>query len=52
LNWERLPFIKRKAYDGETEFRILYENLEKEEDKKIIIDLSCILKIFLNPWLP
>lgn len=48
-----LPFLKRKAFDGEAEFRIIYENDTEEIFlKDIPINLSSISKIILNPWMP
>lgn len=53
IPWDQLPFVKRKAFDGETEFRIIYRNDSEEiMTKDISIDLSCISKIILNPWIP
>ena len=54
ISWHQLPFIKRKAFDGETEFRIIYESDSSEEldAKRIPIELSSISRIILNPWIP
>lgn len=54
IPWRQLPFVKRKAFDGETEFRIIYESDSPAEilSKDIPIDLSIITKITLNPWIP
>ncbi|AOS45454.1 hypothetical protein Verru16b_02535 [Lacunisphaera limnophila] len=47
------PFLKRKPFEDEGEFRIIYENKGKEERTKAIpIQLSCIRMITLSPWLP
>ena len=49
---EDLPFIKRIAYDGDHEFRIIYST--EEEDKRTFpleINLDCISRIILNPWI-
>ena len=50
-----LPFLKRLAYKDEKEYRIV--RLFDEEDgpapvRDYDIDLSCIRRIVLSPWLP
>jgi hypothetical protein len=50
---EAWPFLKRKPFKDEREFRIVYENKTKKElTKDIPIKISCILKVTLSPWLP
>lgn len=51
-SWKELPFIKRKAYNGEVEFRIIY-NIQSEElkSKPLPIELDLISRITLNPWI-
>jgi hypothetical protein len=50
---ETWPFLKRRAFVDEGEFRIIYENpREVEATKQIPIKLSCIQKITLSPWSP
>ena len=50
---DELPFLKRKAYKDEGEFRVIYENKSKEmESKSIPFGLECIQGIILSPWLP
>ena len=50
---DELPFIKRRQYEDEAEFRILYEDRKKElQTKAFVIDLKCIDRITLSPWLP
>ena len=50
---EELPFLKRYAYKDEKEYRIIYTNKNNEmETKSIGIDISCIEKIILSPWIP
>jgi len=47
------PFLKRKAFEDEGEFRIIYES--KSEDlssKHVQIDLAAVRKVTLSPWLP
>jgi hypothetical protein len=47
-----LPFLKRDPYEDETEFRLIYENPDEERDfKSFKIDLKCIDRVTLNPWL-
>jgi hypothetical protein len=47
------PFLKRVQFKDEGEFRIIYENTtHREKAKDIQIDLSCISKITLSPWMP
>lgn len=49
-NW---PFLKRKPYKDEDEFRILYESLTEElPTKELSIELHCIHKVTLSPWMP
>jgi hypothetical protein len=51
--WPQLPFVKQQAFDGETEFRIIYEsNLEEITVKYLPIKLDSIARIMVNPWLP
>jgi hypothetical protein len=49
---EHLPFLKRKPYEPELEFRVVYECTN--EEKKFLdvpIPLSCVERITLSPWL-
>lgn len=48
-----LPFIKGSAYRDEKEYRIIYSS-ETEEllAKSFSIQISCIRRIVVNPWLP
>jgi hypothetical protein len=47
------PFLKRKPFEDEREYRIIFESeTEKIRFKQVSIDLSCINKITLSPWLP
>jgi hypothetical protein len=49
----RLPFLKRLPYKDEKEFRLVYLDRSDEiETKSFEIDLSCIHRITLNPWMP
>ena len=50
---EKWPFLKRKAFKDEGEFRIIYENqTAHERPKHVDIDLGTIKKVTLSPWLP
>ncbi len=47
-----LPFLKRAPYSDEPEFRIVYvDHSEECEAKDFPIDLSCIRRITMNPWI-
>lgn len=47
------PFLKRYPYRDEKEFRIVYfDKGQKVLSLPISIDLSCINRIIINPWLP
>jgi hypothetical protein len=49
---EDLPFVKRYPFEGENEFRLVYESKAKKvRVLDIPIPLSCIYKITLSPWL-
>lgn len=53
LEVDDIPFIKRKAYEHEAEFRLVFDSpnsLKKFEN--FIFPLNIIEKIVLNPWLP
>lgn len=48
-----LPFLKRKVFKDETEFRIIYQDSDFDySSKEFDIVLSCIDRITLSPWLP
>jgi len=48
-----LPFLKRFQYRDEVEYRIIYEAENQSiKFKNIKIDLNCIHKIYLSPWMP
>lgn len=50
---EKLPFLKRKPYEDEAEFRIIYENKTKtHRTMNFPLDVRCINKITLSPWMP
>ena len=53
IKLEDMPFIKRLPYEDEKEFRIIYESkTEKLNYKYFDIEINCIDKITLNPWIP
>lgn len=48
-----LPFLKRKPYEPECEYRVVYFDLNKVmEAKDFQIDLGWIKRITLSPWMP
>lgn len=48
-----LPFVKRKAYEHEAEFRLLHTTPRKSVAvKSFELPLDVIDGVFLNPWLP
>jgi len=50
---ERWPFLKRKAFKDEGEFRIICENGTTHDFiKHVDIELDTIRKVTLSPWLP
>ncbi len=50
---EAWPFLKRKAFEDEREYRITFESkTENLRAKSISIELSSIKKVTLSPWLP
>jgi hypothetical protein len=50
---EDLPFVKRKAYEHEAEFRLLHTTRGKSVAvKSFELPLEVIDKVILNPWLP
>lgn len=50
---EDLPFLKRKAYEHEGEFRILFSTKKKSVSvQSFDIPLEMIDFVLLNPWLP
>ena len=53
LNIDKLPFIKRKAFEDEREFRFLYEEKKAVHDlMEFEIELNFIKRIRVSPWLP
>ncbi len=50
---ERWPFLKRKAFKDEGEFRIIFEDgTARDFIKHVDIELDTIRKVTLSPWLP
>ena len=48
---EKLPYLKRKQYEDEAEFRIIYEDRDKIHRSKCFpLDITCIDRIALSPW--
>lgn len=47
------PFLKRKPYEDEREFRIIFESrTERLTHKSLPIELAYIRRVTLSPWLP
>jgi hypothetical protein len=50
---ESWPFLKRKPFKDEGEYRIIFESkTENLRAKAVTIHLSSIRKVILSPWLP
>ena len=48
-----LPFLKRRQFADEQEFRFIYEDASKTlELKDYLLDLNSIYRVILSPWLP
>lgn len=48
-----LPFLKRYPYKDENEFRLIFSSQHEELTfKDFEIKLSCINRIYINPWMP
>lgn len=52
LHTGEMPFIKRYAYKGEEEYRVIFQSKdEKVSVKQILINLDTISKITVSPWI-
>lgn len=50
---DELPFIKRKPYEDEREYRLLHVSRDEQVERRDVpIRLDCIDKVTLSPWLP
>ena len=50
---KRLPFLKRRAFQDEKEYRIVFgSRTETLQSKSIPIDLGTITGVYLSPWIP
>lgn len=50
---ERLPFLKRRPYRDEKEYRVVFTSLDEAvEFKDYPIRLACVRRITLSPWMP
>jgi len=48
-----LPFLKRRQFEDDEEYRIIFVDKHEEiEYKQVNIGLSCIERITLSPWMP
>jgi hypothetical protein len=53
LKTDDLPFLKRIAYEDESEFRVIYESkVARKNSLDIAIPRSSIDRIILSPWIP
>ena len=53
LDSEKTQFAKLKPFEDDHEFRIVYGSKNKKESCKYIkIDLDCINRVTLSPWMP
>lgn len=53
IKTEELPYLKRRPYKDEMEYRAVYVDLnEPKPFHDISISLDCINRITLSPWLP
>lgn len=53
IDIDDLPYIKRRPYRDEEEFRVIYiDSREECSTKEIDISLDSIQKINLSPWMP
>lgn len=47
-----LPFIKRKAFEDDEEYRVIYQSEKRKLSKfDIRIQLNCISEVVLSPWI-
>ncbi len=49
---DELPFLKRLPYEDEQEFRLVYPSSSRGFAHDVKIDLSCIDRINISPWMP
>jgi Protein of unknown function (DUF2971) len=53
LDVDDLPFVKGSRFSNEKEFRVIFGDKSKElETKSIEVELGCINRVTLGPWLP
>ena len=52
IETDRLPFTKRKPYQFENEYRIIWGGNSDQKSMRVNIELSAIRKITLSPLLP
>ena len=52
LDAEELPFLKRRAYKDEKEYRVVYVNKRNaEEFLPYQIDIASVAQVILSPWI-
>lgn len=50
---EDWPFLKRKSFEAESEYRVVFETkTESLRAKSVEFDLTSIQRVTLSPWLP
>jgi hypothetical protein len=50
---DRLPFMKRKGFEPEAEYRLIATSKDEQAPALALpIDLRLIRQVFINPWLP
>ncbi|PVE54007.1 DUF2971 domain-containing protein [Rhizobium rhizogenes] len=53
IDASRLPFLKRKPYKPEAEYRVVFQDKEKSlASRAFSFDIGAIDKITLSPWMP
>jgi len=49
----RLPFLKRRPFVEENEWRIIYQDADVARDTwEFDIDIACVREVTLSPWMP
>jgi hypothetical protein len=53
VDLQRLPFLKRYAFAGEDEYRVVFTDAEEDgEFKRYPLELTCIERITAAAWMP
>jgi len=52
-DFEKLPFMKRRAFKNEKEFRFILKEIDRKIPGVFVpIGIDCISRITFNPWIP